>query len=175
MNRTFTPNLRSKLLCAPDRSRYDSKSQHQYRGAAQSKCDLSIESARWPASIGAGGILEPTDGSGPIYPLKKDNDGLWSAHLRDFRQEKSYEHSDHNRKGDHICYVSDSSKMKAHYPSWDLTRNLRTTFEEIYQAWQERNSGSPAGRIFDSKNAPSGVCDNAITLKIGSSRIRRDI
>jgi CDP-paratose 2-epimerase len=49
-----------------------------------------------------------------------------------------YDYVDQNRAGDHICYISDLSKMKAHYPQWDITKNLRTTFEEIHQSWVDR-------------------------------------
>ena len=45
-----------------------------------------------------------------------------------------YEYVDQNREGDHICYISDLSKMRAHYPSWDITKDLNAVFEEIYQA-----------------------------------------
>ncbi|MDB5141262.1 MAG: NAD-dependent epimerase/dehydratase [Mucilaginibacter sp.] len=51
-----------------------------------------------------------------------------------------YEYVDKNRQGDHMCYISDLSKLKSHYPNWDITKNLQTTFEEIYQSWQKRNS-----------------------------------
>ncbi len=51
-----------------------------------------------------------------------------------------YEYIDKNREGDHICYISDLSKMKAHYPEWDITKNLQVTFEEIYLSWKKRNS-----------------------------------
>ena len=44
-----------------------------------------------------------------------------------------------NRIGDHICYYSDLRKMKSHYPSWDITKSLQVTFEDIYQAWMTRN------------------------------------
>jgi len=49
-----------------------------------------------------------------------------------------YEYVDKNREGDHICYISDLSKMKAHYPNWDITKDLQTIFEEIYEAWEKR-------------------------------------
>lgn len=45
-----------------------------------------------------------------------------------------YEYVDKNREGDHICYISDLSKMKAHYPAWDITKSLDDVFQEIYQA-----------------------------------------
>jgi CDP-paratose 2-epimerase len=43
-----------------------------------------------------------------------------------------------NRIGDHICYYSDLQKMKSHYPNWGITRDLRTTFEEIHESWENR-------------------------------------
>ncbi len=49
-----------------------------------------------------------------------------------------YVYSDQPRSGDHMCYISDLSKMKTHYPGWDITKNLKTTFEEIYQSWERR-------------------------------------
>lgn len=50
-----------------------------------------------------------------------------------------YKYDETNRVGDHICYYSDLRKMKDHYPNWDITKSLQTTFEEIYQAWMQRN------------------------------------
>lgn len=50
-----------------------------------------------------------------------------------------YEYLDKNRLGDHICYISDLSKMKSHYPNWKITKNLQITFEEIYFSWVNRN------------------------------------
>jgi CDP-paratose 2-epimerase len=43
-----------------------------------------------------------------------------------------------NRIGDHICYYSDLSKMKAHYPGWDITKSLQQTFVEIAESWSAR-------------------------------------
>jgi CDP-paratose 2-epimerase len=45
---------------------------------------------------------------------------------------------DQNRIGDHICYYSDLSKMRAHFPGWDITKSLDDTISEIVQAWQRR-------------------------------------
>jgi CDP-paratose 2-epimerase len=50
----------------------------------------------------------------------------------------NYEYVDKNREGDHICYISDLSKMRSHYPEWDITKSLDVTFEEIYHAWVQR-------------------------------------
>ena len=53
-------------------------------------------------------------------------------------QAMNYEYVDQNRSGDHICYISDLTKLKSHYPGWKITKSLRTTFEEIHQAWHSR-------------------------------------
>jgi len=45
-----------------------------------------------------------------------------------------------NRIGDHICYYSDLTKMKAHYPEWDIGKPLERIFEEIAGSWMERLS-----------------------------------
>lgn len=44
-----------------------------------------------------------------------------------------------NRIGDHICYISDLSKLKLDYPSWEITKNLKTTFSEIHDSWIDKN------------------------------------
>jgi CDP-paratose 2-epimerase len=49
-----------------------------------------------------------------------------------------FEYSDENRKGDHICYISDLSKMKSHFSNWDITKGLPEIFQEIYQGWTDR-------------------------------------
>ncbi|MCC6494491.1 MAG: NAD-dependent epimerase/dehydratase family protein [Pirellulales bacterium] len=49
-----------------------------------------------------------------------------------------YEYVDENRIGDHICYISDLSKMKAHYPGWSITKDLDAIFAEIADSWRVR-------------------------------------
>jgi len=49
---------------------------------------------------------------------------------------------DQNRIGDHICYYSDLRKMRAHYPSWDITRSLEQTIREIVEAWRGRETAA---------------------------------
>ena len=51
-----------------------------------------------------------------------------------------WEYVDQNREGDHICYISDLRKMRAHYPSWDITRSLDDIFAEIHAAWTTRKT-----------------------------------
>ena len=48
------------------------------------------------------------------------------------------EYVDKNREGDHICYISDLTKMKEHYPNWGITKDLQTIFEEIYAQWAKK-------------------------------------
>ena len=48
------------------------------------------------------------------------------------------EYVEENREGDHICYISDLSKMRAHYPGWSLTKSLDDIFEEIHAAERAR-------------------------------------
>jgi len=43
-------------------------------------------------------------------------------------------YTDQNRIGDHICYISDLTKLKSHYPNWDITKDLPTICEEIIAA-----------------------------------------
>ncbi|MGC9328151.1 MAG: NAD-dependent epimerase/dehydratase family protein [Candidatus Hinthialibacter sp.] len=48
------------------------------------------------------------------------------------------EYVDQNRSGDHICYISDLTKLKTHYPHWDITKSLDAIFEEIAEGIQNR-------------------------------------
>ena len=49
-----------------------------------------------------------------------------------------FEYVDKNREGDHICYISDLSKMRRQYPGWDISKSLDDIFPEIYAASAER-------------------------------------
>lgn len=44
------------------------------------------------------------------------------------------EYVDKAREGDHMCYISDLSKMREHFPGWDLTKSLDDIFTEIHAA-----------------------------------------
>ena len=46
-----------------------------------------------------------------------------------------YEYVDQNRQGDHICYISDLTKLQDHYSNWQITKDLNTIFQEIYENW----------------------------------------
>jgi CDP-paratose 2-epimerase len=49
-----------------------------------------------------------------------------------------YEYVDRNREGDHICYISDLTKARTHYPDWDISVTLPEIFEQIVAAWKTR-------------------------------------
>ena len=43
-----------------------------------------------------------------------------------------------NRRGDHICYISDLRKFRAHYSDWNVTRSLSSILEEMVEAERAR-------------------------------------
>ncbi|WP_207534899.1 NAD-dependent epimerase/dehydratase family protein [Desertivirga arenae] len=45
-----------------------------------------------------------------------------------------FKYVEQNRLGDHICYYSDLSKIKSHYPEWEVTKSLDDIFYEIYSS-----------------------------------------
>lgn len=47
-----------------------------------------------------------------------------------------YEYVEKNREGDHICYISDLTKMRAHYPEWDISVALPQIIEAIIKSWR---------------------------------------
>ncbi|MDZ4767996.1 MAG: NAD-dependent epimerase/dehydratase family protein [Chloroflexota bacterium] len=55
-------------------------------------------------------------------------------------QPMRYEYVEKAREGDHICYISDLSKIGAHYPGWAITKSLPVIFEEIYASWRQRTA-----------------------------------
>jgi CDP-paratose 2-epimerase len=50
----------------------------------------------------------------------------------------SYTYRDEPRRGDHICYISDLSKLRRHFPAWRITRSLDVILEEMVKAEQDR-------------------------------------
>ena len=56
--------------------------------------------------------------------------------------ELKYTISDENRIGDHICYISDLSKLKSDYPDWDIRISLKDTIDEIVKMQLKLKAGS---------------------------------
>lgn len=51
---------------------------------------------------------------------------------------QQFTYDDEHRIGDHICYYSDLSKMRQHYPQWDISISLVETIQQIVAAWKDR-------------------------------------
>ncbi len=45
---------------------------------------------------------------------------------------------DDNRKGDHICYISDLSKLRRDYPEWDIRVSLREILAQMIAAERQK-------------------------------------
>jgi CDP-paratose 2-epimerase len=82
--------------------------------------------------------------SGEVYNLGGGKDNTCSI-LEAFEMieeisgiEQKYKYLEQNRSGDHICYYSDLTKMKNHYPKWDISISLKEIFEQIYSNWKDR-------------------------------------
>jgi len=43
----------------------------------------------------------------------------------------TWRYDDRNRTGDHICYISDMSRFRSHYPGWSLTRRVGDMIDEM--------------------------------------------
>jgi CDP-paratose 2-epimerase len=57
----------------------------------------------------------------------------------------SYSYSETNRIGDHIWYISDVNRFKAHYPTWDWKYDLESTLVEMHDGMISRIRTSEAG------------------------------
>lgn len=55
----------------------------------------------------------------------------------------NWTYSEQARRGDHICYISDVSKLKSHYPGWSVSRSLDSILEEMVAA--ERQHAQTGG------------------------------
>lgn len=51
-----------------------------------------------------------------------------------------WSYDNRNRRGDHICYISDLSKLRSHYPEWNISRSLDMILDEIIAAEQAKLS-----------------------------------
>jgi CDP-paratose 2-epimerase len=47
------------------------------------------------------------------------------------RRKVSWRYDERNREGDHICYISDMAKFRAHYPAWSPTRRVPGIIDEM--------------------------------------------
>lgn len=54
-------------------------------------------------------------------------------------KEMRYSIKSENRIGDHICYYSDLTKIKTHFPRWEISKDLNSIFKETFLSWKIRN------------------------------------
>jgi len=49
-----------------------------------------------------------------------------------------WRYTEQNRRGDHVCYISDTRKFLTHYPEWSITRSLEDMLKEMIEAERAR-------------------------------------
>ena len=57
-------------------------------------------------------------------------------------REIRWRYEEGNRRGDHICYISNLTKLESHYPQWKITRSLDDMLDEMVEAELSRNAGA---------------------------------
>lgn len=81
---------------------------------------------------------------GEVYNLGGGKDNSCSiletfALVEEFSRKKQiYRYVAQHRSGDHICYYSDLTKMKSHFPEWNITRSLPQIINELVMSRQSR-------------------------------------
>ena len=53
-------------------------------------------------------------------------------------KKQKYEYLNENRIGDHICYYSDLTKIKDHFPNFEIEHSLKDTIQQIVEAQDRR-------------------------------------
>jgi CDP-paratose 2-epimerase len=54
----------------------------------------------------------------------------------------AWRHVDQARRGDHICYITDLSKLKSHNPSWSVTIGIDEMLTEMIRLEESKGRGS---------------------------------
>ena len=49
-----------------------------------------------------------------------------------------WEYVDKARLGDHVCYISDLTRLRTHYPDWQVTRSLDQILRDLVDGWRRR-------------------------------------
>lgn len=87
--------------------------------------DCFIQSPRYAEVYNIGGGLQNSCSILEAFSIAESISG----------KQQIYDYSPENRIGDHICYYSDLSKMRLHYPQWNITRTLPNIFTEILSSF----------------------------------------
>ncbi len=51
----------------------------------------------------------------------------------------NYSYSETNRVGDHICYISDLTKLRSHYPDWDIRISLEDILGQMIESEEAKH------------------------------------
>jgi CDP-paratose 2-epimerase len=63
--------------------------------------------------------------------------------LEDMGIKLNYTYNGQNRIGDHICYISDLTKIQTHFPDWQLEYDLSRIFCELVEQYTRRDAARP--------------------------------
>ena len=55
-----------------------------------------------------------------------------------FGRRLDWEYVEEPRRGDHICYISDLSRLRADFPDWELSKSLDDIFDDFARAAEHR-------------------------------------
>ena len=58
--------------------------------------------------------------------------------LKEMGYSLKHEYKDTNRKGDHICYISDLTKIKSHFSNWRLEYDVPGIISQMVESYQRR-------------------------------------
>lgn len=90
--------------------------------------DLFVSSPRSGVVYNLGGGKENSCSILEAFEICKTHSGI----------SQKYEYYEGNRIGDHICYYSDLTKIKSHYPTFSLRHTLDDTIKQIVEANKRR-------------------------------------
>jgi len=54
--------------------------------------------------------------------------------------EMNYDYTDQSRIGDHICYYSNLSKIKSHFPKWEISVKIPNILEQIIKNYKQKKN-----------------------------------
>ena len=91
--------------------------------------DLFVQSARSGEVYNLGGGKDNSCSILEAFEICEAHSGI----------SQKYEYSEDNRIGDHICYYSDLTKIKSHYPDFSLRHSLSDTIKQIVEALRRRS------------------------------------
>jgi CDP-paratose 2-epimerase len=66
------------------------------------------------------------------------------ALLHERGYELKYSYLDQPRRGDHICYISDLSKLRAHFPKWTIQHSIASIVDDIIEAQEHKRRKASA-------------------------------